>query len=234
MVAVRAAGAGFILRAMRRSTAVRIAVLLASVTAAGPLTAADMPDWSRFRGPNGSGISTATRVPVEFGPGKNLLWRLDLPQGHSSPILLGNRIYLTGFRGDTLVTLAIDRETGALLWEGLRRRSRRERSTSATTPPRRARLSKRTASTCSSRTTAWSPTMPQAPSCGRWPLARSRNIYGMGSSPIIVGDMLVLACDQSLGFLRDGARQAHGKDPLEGRAARSEERPFDAYPLEGT
>ena len=92
-------------------------MLLASVTAAGPLTAADMPDWSRFRGPNGSGISTATRVPVEFGPGKNLLWRLDMPQGHSSPILLGNRIYLTGFRGDTLVTLAINRETGALLWE---------------------------------------------------------------------------------------------------------------------
>ena len=39
-------------------------------------------------------------------------WRLALPPGHSSPILLGDRIYLTGFRGDALVTIAIDRTTG--------------------------------------------------------------------------------------------------------------------------
>ena len=68
------------------------ALLVASVA----LTAADAPDWSRFRGPNGVGISAATNVPTEFGPGKNLLWRLALPPGHSSPILLGDRIYLTG------------------------------------------------------------------------------------------------------------------------------------------
>src|SRR5687768_8676426 len=81
------------------------------VSAAGP------PDWSRFRGPNGSGVSTATKVPLEFGPAKNLLWRLALPQGHSSPILHGDRIYLTAFRGDALVTLAIDRVAGRVLWE---------------------------------------------------------------------------------------------------------------------
>src|SRR5262245_4101654 len=72
------------------------------------LTAASAPDWSRFRGPNGSGISTATNVPIEFGPQKNLVWRLALPPGHSSPILQGDRIYLTAFRGDALVTFAID------------------------------------------------------------------------------------------------------------------------------
>ena len=75
------------------------------------------PDWSRFRGPNGSGISTATGMPIEFGPQKNLLWRLALPGGHSSPILHGDRIYLTAFRGDTLVTIAIDRLKGSILWE---------------------------------------------------------------------------------------------------------------------
>src|SRR5690606_18067304 len=75
-------------------------------------------EWARFRGPNGSGLSEATRVPTEFGPDKNLLWRLPLPQGHSSPILFGNRIYLTGMRGDeTLVTIAIDRTSGKIVWE---------------------------------------------------------------------------------------------------------------------
>ena len=44
------------------------------------LSARAEPDWSRFRGPNGSGISTATNVPTEFGPQKNLLWRLPLPR----------------------------------------------------------------------------------------------------------------------------------------------------------
>ena len=76
---------------------------LGAATCAAALTAsalaAEPPDWSRFRGPNGSGISTATNVPTEFGPAKNLLWRLAMPPGHSSPILLKDRIYLTAFRG---------------------------------------------------------------------------------------------------------------------------------------
>ena len=63
-------------------------LLLLSVLCAAP-RAAEPPDWSRFRGPNGSGISTATGVPTEFGPAKNLVWRLPLPPGHSSPILFG-------------------------------------------------------------------------------------------------------------------------------------------------
>jgi outer membrane protein assembly factor BamB len=41
-----------------------------------------MPDWTRFRGPNGSGVSTATGVPTEFGPDRNLPWRLELPTGY--------------------------------------------------------------------------------------------------------------------------------------------------------
>ena len=40
-------------------------MLLALLTA--PLRAQD--DWTRFRGPNGTGVSTATNLPAEFGPG---------------------------------------------------------------------------------------------------------------------------------------------------------------------
>ncbi|MDP2389291.1 MAG: pyrrolo-quinoline quinone, partial [Acidobacteriota bacterium] len=87
-----------------------------AVLAATSLVAAE-PDWARFRGPNGSGLSTATGVPTQFGPDKNLLWRLALPQGHSSPILYQDRLYLTALRGDDLVTMAIDRLGGKILWE---------------------------------------------------------------------------------------------------------------------
>jgi outer membrane protein assembly factor BamB len=158
-----------------------------------------MPDWSRFRGPNGSGISSASRVPVEFGPEKNLLWRLELPPGHSSPILHGNRIYLTAFKGDALVTIAIDREKGTVVWE-------------KGAPPVKTRLiDKRNNAASPSPAVEENGVYVFFPDYGLvaydargtelWTMALGpfSNIYGMGSSPIIVGDLLVLACDQSLG-----------------------------------
>jgi outer membrane protein assembly factor BamB len=181
---------------MRTRTAL---VLLGSLLTSMSLSAAEPPDWSRFRGPNGSGISAATNVPTEFGPAKNLVWRLELPQGHSSPILFGDRIYLTAFRGDTLLTFAIDRLKGRVIWE-------------------RAAPSVRT-KVIDKRNNAASPS-PAVEADGvyvffpdyglvaynaagrelwKMPLGPFSNIYGMGASPIIVGDLLVLACDQSLG-----------------------------------
>ena len=54
-------------------------------------------EWSRFRGPNGSGIAPAAAYPIEFGPNKNLLWRTPLRPGKSSPVLTAKHIFLTGF-----------------------------------------------------------------------------------------------------------------------------------------
>jgi hypothetical protein len=177
-----------------RSTAALVLTTLAGAALIGADT-----DWDRFRGPNGSGVSLATRVPVEFGPAKNLLWRLELPQGHSSPIVFGDRIYLTGFRADTLVTFAIDRLKGRILWE-------------RAAPPVKTKM-------IDKRNNAASPSpaveadgiyvffpdygMVAYDASGRqlWtmPLGPFNNIYGMGASPIIVGDLVILACDQSVG-----------------------------------
>src|SRR5688500_12410501 len=55
--------------------ALKLPVVLVLVLSA----AAPHDEWSRFRGPNGSGISTAKDLPTEFGPDKNLVWKLDLP-----------------------------------------------------------------------------------------------------------------------------------------------------------
>ncbi len=167
-------------------------MLTASLTA-GP------PDWSRFRGPNGSGLSDATRIPTEFGPDKNLIWRLSLPQGHSSPILFEDRIYLTAFRGDRLVTLAIDRHAGRILWE----RSAPEVKTRV--------IDKRNNAASPSPVVEANGVYVFFPDYGLiaydaagnelWnrPLGPFNNIYGMGASPVIAGNLLVLACDQSLG-----------------------------------
>ncbi|MEM0926001.1 MAG: PQQ-binding-like beta-propeller repeat protein [Planctomycetota bacterium] len=76
------------------------------------------PDWLQFRGPNGSGVADDAQPPVEFGPDKNLLWRLELDSGHSSPIVSGDSVFLTTFDQESkqLHVVAIDREKGNVRW----------------------------------------------------------------------------------------------------------------------
>ena len=53
-------------------------------------------DWTEFRGPNSDGHSKAINLPAEFGEGKNMKWKIELPgRGWSSPVLMDNEIWLT-------------------------------------------------------------------------------------------------------------------------------------------
>ena len=87
-----------------------IFVALASSLAAAP------PEWPQFRGPNATGLAVEAQPPVEFGPEKNVRWKTELPPGASSPVIAGDRIFLTGFSEGKLETLAVRRSDGALLW----------------------------------------------------------------------------------------------------------------------
>ena len=56
-------------------------------------------EWPQFRGLNGSGVGSSTATaPTELNPEK-ALWRIDMPTGHSSPIVTGNRLILTAVEG---------------------------------------------------------------------------------------------------------------------------------------
>ena len=77
--------------------------LLTSTLSAAP------NDWSRFRGPNGSGVSDTTGLPTEFSPTNNVVWKTATPAGHSSPVLTKTHIFLTGIDGEQLFVLALDR-----------------------------------------------------------------------------------------------------------------------------
>ena len=78
-------------------------------------------DWAQFRGPNGSGVSATTGLPTEFGPNKNVVWKTELPPGHSSPVLTRDRIFVTAHSNEKdnhkLFVICLDRETGKLLWQ---------------------------------------------------------------------------------------------------------------------
>ena len=52
-------------------------------------------DWTRFRGPNGSGISDAASIPAQWTE-KDYNWKVKLPgEGHSSPVVAGEKVFLT-------------------------------------------------------------------------------------------------------------------------------------------
>lgn len=78
-------------------------------------------DWPEFRGPTGQGVSNARDLPVEWSSTKNVAWKQAVPGlGWSSPVLAGERIFLTTAISTNSVlslrALALDAGTGKILW----------------------------------------------------------------------------------------------------------------------
>ena len=182
--------------ATARGPSAALALATLSALALSQLAWAQTAEWSRFRGPNGGGAIEAGALPVEVGADRNLLWRTELPAGDSSPVLGGDRIFLTASEGEALYTIALDRATGSELW---RREAPR---------PRVETLDNRNG-----------PASPSAVTDGervwvffgdfgllcyskdgdelwRHPLGPFDNIYGMGASPILAAGNVVLVIDQ--------------------------------------
>ena len=100
---------------------------IAAASLAMLLTTTVHADWLRFRGPNGSGVASSD-APIEFGADNNLKWKIELPgQGVSSPIVVGNKVFVTcysgyGFEDGEIENLkrhliCADRDSGKLLWK---------------------------------------------------------------------------------------------------------------------
>ena len=81
------------------------------------LIASPEPDWPQWRGPRRDGIAQEKGLLPSWPPdGPALLWRLEgLGTGWSSPILVGERLYLPGDVGNDLVVFALDHK-GTILW----------------------------------------------------------------------------------------------------------------------
>ena len=76
-------------------------------------------DWPQWRGPRHDGISHETGLPTTFSKTENVLWRLPLPgPAGASPIVSGDRIFLTSAKGNDLVLIAVSTD-GKELWERL-------------------------------------------------------------------------------------------------------------------
>ena len=78
-------------------------------------------DWTEWRGPARDGVSTEKNLPVKWSPaGENLAWKAPYG-GRSTPIVMGDRVYLqnSAGKGETLQerVMSFDADTGKLLWE---------------------------------------------------------------------------------------------------------------------
>ena len=75
-------------------------------------------DWPGFRALSQGGVaSDGEKPPVHFGASSNMLWKAELPRGHSSPAIWKDSIFVTGAEGKKLITRCLDRSTGKQQWE---------------------------------------------------------------------------------------------------------------------
>lgn len=155
-------------------------------------------EWPRFRGPNGTGVASASGLPDELAPEKNVAWRTAIPNGYSSPVLSDASVYLTAWEGLKLYTFCIDRKTGKIRWQ--------------TEAPKGLAKEHKTVNT---------PVSPSPVTDGtnvyvffdvfglvsydrngkeRWrhPLGPFTTPYGSGTSPVLAGRTLLLQVDQDV------------------------------------
>lgn len=110
--------------------------------------AAHAENWPQWRGPGGNGVSSEKGLPSQWNSTQNVAWKTEIPgRGHSSPVIWGDRLYLTtSFEGDPvpgakppthmqegqvfrhpdstgvdrlhkLAVLAVDAKSGKILWQ---------------------------------------------------------------------------------------------------------------------
>ncbi len=97
-------------------------ILIAFPIAVTALVEAGETQWPQFRGPGGLGLGTG-KPPIAFSAEKdaekNLLWKVEVPHGHSSPCIWENKIFLTGLDQNKLITFCLDRTNGTELWRAV-------------------------------------------------------------------------------------------------------------------
>jgi outer membrane protein assembly factor BamB len=110
--------AGKLVRAVGRRVACVASLVAVLAVHAGSVGARD---WNQFRGPDCSGVSTETNLPVKWSATEGIRWKAPLPgRGLSNPAIAAGRVFVTassGYRESRLHLLCFDEKTGRKLWE---------------------------------------------------------------------------------------------------------------------
>ena len=168
-----------------------------SVAAIGLLASAF---WPAFRGSNGAGVDLESKgLPVEIAPDRHVVWKVALPPGSSSPVLTRDRVYVSAWETGKLLTIALDRASGRVLWrrelEPARAEARHQLNNAAAATPVTDGVNVYSFF-ADFGLAAYG---PDGNELWRLPLGPFTNLHGMGASPVLAGDRLILLCDQDVG-----------------------------------
>ena len=155
--------------------------------------------WPMFRGPNGSGVSETAKPPLEFGPEKNVIWKIPVPSSPSSPCVWEDRLFLTTYADGKLETRCYSVKEGKLLWSRISPAEQVEEFLASDGSP-----------AASTPATDGQYVVSYFGSCGlvchdvsgkevwRYPLPAAQTFagYGSGTSPLIAGNLVILNRDQ--------------------------------------
>ncbi|MBK9385904.1 MAG: PQQ-binding-like beta-propeller repeat protein [Planctomycetes bacterium] len=166
-------------------------------------------DWPRFRGPNGAGCAAAQSLPSTFDTASEA-WREELAPSQSSPIVVGELVIACTTAEKELAIHAFDARTGAPRWKHALERTRAMEVYEAND------------TACPSPTSDGRSIYAFFPELGlvacdlagkelwRLPLGPFHCFYGLASSPIAAGDLVVLLCEQQSGSFLLGVDAAKG------------------------
>lgn len=150
-------------------------------------------NWPAWRGPNADGTTDETDLPLHFSATEGVKWKIELPErGNSTPIVWGQKIFLTQAVGTKRTLMCLDRKDGKALWQAGPEWTEKE-VTHGTNP-----YCSGSAATDGERVVAW------FGSAGLWcwsldgkeqwhmDLGLQHHIWGYAASPVLHGDLCIL------------------------------------------
>ena len=166
-------------------------ILVASLGYGGEIT---KNTWNQFRGPGGSGVMEKSKPPVMIQSG-DLAWKTALPAGLSSPVISGNRIFLTAFEEGRLLTIALDRENGRELWRRTAPEKPLQKVHKANTPASPSALVDNENVYVYFGSYGLIAYRHDGTEVWKRPLKTSKSLYGASTSPIAYKNLLILVTD---------------------------------------
>ena len=93
----------------------RIFLTSAMLLVLAPITRAQ--DWPHWRGPARDGTLAASHVPAVWPDSLQRVWRVEIGEGYSSPVVANGRVFVHSRRDPEEIVIALDFNTGKILWE---------------------------------------------------------------------------------------------------------------------
>lgn len=73
-------------------------------------------DWNQWRGPNRDGKIEGFAAPAQWPKELNRKWKVEVGEGHASPLIVGDRVFIFARQGDDEVARCLELVTGKEVW----------------------------------------------------------------------------------------------------------------------